>query len=200
MKIVNRYVYFLFLCLLTGCVIETPVALTATPNFQPTETLQQATPGLMTIATLKPALTPTSTGCAETTGMVERFALPSVEIDRPLPMLIYTPPCYDPGRASGYPVLYLLHGQSFNELQWQRLGVPETADRLISAHEVHPFLVVMPQEYDYLKEIGESNYGKALVAEVLPWVEAHYNVCKERNCRAIGGLSRGASWAALAGF
>ncbi len=113
---------------------------------------------------------------------------------------VYTPPCYDPAADPGYPVLYLLHGQSFNDDQWQRLGVPETADRLIAAGEVKPFLVVMPQEYYYLQDMSQSAYGSALIDEVLPWVEENFAVCRDTACRAIGGLSRGASWASWLGF
>ena len=35
---------------------------------------------------------------------------------------------------------------------------------------------------------------------LLPWIDATYNTCTDRTCRAIGGLSRGGAWALHLGF
>ena len=35
---------------------------------------------------------------------------------------------------------------------------------------------------------------------LVPYVDTHYNTCAERDCRAIGGLSRGAQWALRIGL
>lgn len=191
----------LILFLLAGCAPGQPAqSAPRVPEqtFTPTATQPEATH--TPTETAQPMLTPTPAGCQESGGRVERFTLDSAAVGRPLGVRVYTPPCYDAAQLPGYPVLYLLHGQSFSDDQWDRLGVPATADRLIAAGEAPPFLVVMPQEYYYLKDLGESTYGKALIEEVLPWVEANYAACRERACRAIGGLSRGASWAAWLGF
>lgn len=189
----------LFLLLLAGCAAAAPGAATAaiTPQPSPTPLVPAtATPTLV----VEPALTPTLPGCAETSGQVQRFELDSQEIGKALAVRVYTPPCYDPTADPGYPVLYLLHGQSSNDDQWERLGVPQTADRLISAGELAPFIVVMSQEYYYLQDMTTSAYPRALVKEVLPWVEANFAACAESACRAIGGLSRGATWAAWVGY
>lgn len=195
-KILVTFLWILIL-LLSGCATAAP-ATTAAPAAlpsQPGPTLQpSSTP------TVPPQPTPTPAGCTETHGQVQRFELPPAATGRPLAVRVYTPPCYDPAAGPGYPALYLLHGQSFTDDQWERLGVPETADRLIAAGEVAPFLVIMPQEVDYLQDMRDSAYGRALTGELLPWVEERYAVCRETACRAIGGLSRGASWAAWLGF
>ncbi|GAP12362.1 enterochelin esterase [Longilinea arvoryzae] len=191
----TRLSLLLLILLLAGCASAAPTAASspsATP-LQPISTLQPS-------PTPQPSLTPTPAGCTETRGQVKSFAVFSTEIGKPMTVRVYTPPCYDPSADPGYPVLYLLHGQSFNDDQWQRLGVPETADRLIAAGEVRPFLVVMPQEYYYLADISQSAFGRAVVNELLPWVEENYAVCRETACRAIGGLSRGASWAVRLGY
>ena len=62
----------------------------------------------------------------------------------PLSYRIYLPPCYDEMEDARYPVLYLIHGQNFNDDQWDRLGVDESADALIAAEEMSPLLIVMP--------------------------------------------------------
>jgi enterochelin esterase-like enzyme len=99
-----------------------------------------------------------------------------------------------------YPVLYMLHGQSFNNDQWDRLGMDEAADRLISSGEIAPFIIVFPQECAYLEDTHTSNYGDAVLTELLPWVESHFPVQADPAHRAIGGLSRGAGWALRLGL
>jgi hypothetical protein len=54
----------------------------------------------------------------------------------PLDFRIYLPACYAEQSERVYPVLYLIHGQSYNDDQWERLGVDETADRLLKAKEL----------------------------------------------------------------
>jgi enterochelin esterase-like enzyme len=204
MRFTQTLANILFVLLVAGCAAVTPAASTPLP-LQPSQTVQasetpQPTPSATLTPFPAPTLTPTPAGCSEIRGQVQRFELPSAEIGKELGVRIYTPPCYNPAAEPGYPVLYLLHGQSFNDDQWERLGVPDTADRLIAAGEVKPFLVVMPQEVYYLQDVPQSAFGRALVNEVLPWVQANYAVCRETAYRAIGGLSRGASWAARVGF
>ena len=36
--------------------------------------------------------------------------------------------------------------------------------------------------------------------EIIPFVEDSFNVCAQRACRALGGISRGASWSVRLGF
>ncbi len=120
-------------------------------------------------------------------------------LPEPLSYRVYLPPCYDETEGRNYPVLYLVHGQSYTDSQWDDLGVPETADRLISTSEVAPFIVVMPRDRIW-KEPTQDNFGQAVVQELVPWVDEHYRTIPDRSQRAIGGLSRGAAWAAELGF
>lgn len=171
---------------------------TTLPKVEPSPT---ATPFIPTITpTPQPTATPTpEPGCMDTTGYLEDFSNESKAIGKPLQFIVYTPPCYDPQAESPYPVLYMLHGQSFNQDQWVNLGMPYTADRLITAGELPPFLIVMPYEEYNLENPFETGYKKALIDELIPWVDAHYNTCTQRECRMVGGLSRGGSWALYLG-
>jgi enterochelin esterase-like enzyme len=110
---------------------------------------------------------------------------------------VFLPPCYDPLHPGGYPVLYLLHGQGMDESGWNTMGASHTAARLIASGELNPFLMVMPREDYYLQDMTQSGFGRALLEDLLPWVETQYAVCSERSCRAIGGMSRGATWAMM---
>ena len=112
----------------------------------------------------------------------------------PMDFRVYLPPCYDDQPERLYPVLYLIHGQSFNDDQWDRLGVDETLDTLIAAGELPPFLVVMPRDTLW-KEPGDDPFGQIVIEELLPWIDHQYRTLPDRAYRAVGGLSRGAAWA-----
>ncbi len=173
--------------ILTGCVGGS-VASTATAQpsatVAPTESLPTATPA----------------GCLETQGHFEYQEIQTTLMTYPLSFRVYLPVCYDPNGDYEYPVLYFLHGQSFNDDQWDRLGADETLDRLILAGEVAPFIIVMPKESDYMSNQWDSKYGPAIAEELTVWIDEQYHTCAERDCRAIGGLSRGAAWAMRTGL
>ena len=94
---------------------------------------------------------------------------------------------------------YLINGQGFTDDQWDRLGADETATRLILSGETQPFLIVMPNDRKWVRR-SKSDFEKEFMEEVLPWVDSHYRTLPDRNFRAIGGLSRGASWAIRIGL
>lgn len=112
---------------------------------------------------------------------------------------VYLPPCYGQ-RASRYPVVYLLHGQTFSDDQWDRLGAGEAADTLILSGLVSPFIIVMPREANSFDDIFLSPFSADLIDGLIPWIDANYTTCAERACRAIGGLSRGGAWALRLGL
>ncbi len=178
----------LVLVFLRGCTIW-PHAQTGTPA---------------PIFTVIPTLTilPSSTvlGCQETHGHFEFHSFQTQHMTHPLEFRVFLPPCYGIDESKKYPVLYLLHGQSYNDDQWDRLGADEALDALIASGEVVPFIIVMPRESNYMINQWQSRYAPALAEELIPWMEAHYSVCSQRACRAIGGLSRGAAWAMRIGL
>jgi enterochelin esterase-like enzyme len=112
----------------------------------------------------------------------------------PLEYRLYLPPCYDEQPDRRYPVLYLNHGQSSTDDQWDRLGADETADRLIAQGEIPPFIIVMP--YDrYGGQPADSGFGQAVAEVLVSYVDRTYRTLPDRDHRAVGGLSRGAGWA-----
>jgi enterochelin esterase-like enzyme len=168
----------------------TPVpAATATPTVTPLP------------ATTTPLPTPTQTAsqCLEQGGKIEISQLEVEDIPKPLDYRIYLPPCYTEAVDQRYPVLYLVHGQSFTDDQWDRLGVDEVLDRWIAAGEIAPFLVVMPRDTRW-GSAEQDPFDEALLQGLLPYVDSHYRTLPDREHRAIGGLSRGAGWAANLGL
>lgn len=121
-------------------------------------------------------------------------------ISKPLTVSVYLPPCFAADPENEYPVLYLLHGQASDDTLWQRLGLQSAADQLITSGEIPPLLIIMPREEYYLKSVLDSVFGQAIMEDLLPWVEANYPACRRRDCRVIGGISRGATWAVQLGI
>jgi enterochelin esterase-like enzyme len=132
-------------------------------------------------------------------GQVEVFEFTTTLLPEPLIYRIYLPPCYEQETERSYPVLYLIHGQTYTDTQWDRLGVPEVADKLIASGETAPFIVVMPRDRIWL-EPTEDNFGKAVEQSLIPWINEHYRTIPDRAHRAIGGLSRGGAWAVHIGL
>jgi enterochelin esterase-like enzyme len=167
----------------------------------PTDT--QTPPSTTTpTATMSPSPSPTmqSTQCTRVTGSIEYREIILSGINQPLAFRVYLPPCYDVDTDLTYPVLYLLHGQSQTDEQWDRLGADEIADRLIAYGDAPHFMIVMPWETNNLVDPALSSFGEELVNDLIPWIDEEYRTCNTRECRAIGGISRGAGWAMRLGL
>ncbi len=107
-------------------------------------------------------------------------------------LAIYTPPGYDPNRSMPYPTLYLSHGAGGNEVDWSTQGVAgNIVDNLIAAGRVQPMVVVMTN-FNGISG-GNLGYAQDVVQNVIPYVEANYNVSTKAGDRAFGGLSAGGS-------
>jgi enterochelin esterase-like enzyme len=129
---------------------------------------------------------------------------------------VYTPPGYAPATNKTYPVLYLLHGYSDDAGGWITVGHANVIlDNLIAQGKAKPMIVVMPLGYGTMEMIrlgwgswshtdvrdrNFSNFRQALLTEVMPRVESEYRVTKQRNSRAIAGLSMGGSESLLTGL
>jgi enterochelin esterase family protein len=129
---------------------------------------------------------------------------------------VYTPPNYDSRAKQDYPVLYLLHGYSDDASGWTAVGRANVIlDNLIVQGKAKPMIVVMPLGYGDFevvrrgwgswsdKELARRNLSKftdVLLAEVAPQIEADYRVKKDRESRAIAGLSMGGTESLLTGL
>lgn len=125
---------------------------------------------------------------------------------------VYTPPNYDSAAKKSYPVLYLLHGYSFDARSWSAAGRANVIlDNLIAQGKARPMIVVMPLGYGPMKFLGawdnkelrDANFQKfseTLLTEVMPRVEREYRTIKDRNARAIAGFSLGGSESLLTGL
>ncbi|HLK67943.1 MAG TPA: alpha/beta hydrolase-fold protein [Bryobacteraceae bacterium] len=119
---------------------------------------------------------------------------------------VYTPANYDPKRKEPYPVLYLLHGLGDESSSWTGVGAANVIlDNLIAEGKAKPMIMVNPLGYGTAGGgAGPTDmlefFAKALVDEVMPQVEKAYHVSKDRNQRAIAGLSMGGAEATFTGL
>jgi enterochelin esterase family protein len=129
---------------------------------------------------------------------------------------VYTPPDYETHKKEKYPVLYLLHGFSDDASGWTAVGRANVIlDNLIAEGKVKPMIVVMPLgygDYDVIrkgwgswqdKDLAHRNLSKftdVLLSEVMPQAEELYRIKKDRESRAIAGLSMGGAESLLTGL
>jgi enterochelin esterase-like enzyme len=113
---------------------------------------------------------------------------------------VYTPPGYDARRSRPYPVLYLLHGLGDDAERWMQGGgmAHNIVDNAIAAGTTVPMVMVTTLGYGTSMGApggrgGENvtGYSKILMDEVMPLIDRSYNVSRNREERAIAGLSMG---------
>jgi enterochelin esterase-like enzyme len=109
-------------------------------------------------------------------------------------IMVYLPPCYDQFPEMDFPTLYLIHGQGYDQLQWADLGVTNLEDQWVREGTAPPVMMVMPYVTEW-DGPSEWPFGQAVVEELIPYIEEHYQARSGREWRAVGGISRGASWA-----
>ena len=124
-------------------------------------------------------------------GAVTRHYVPSSVTGKHEICLVYTPPKYDPQKK--YPVLYLQHGYGENETGWVYQGhVGRIADRLLADGKMEEMIIVMGNGMAKAGDPGDrSLFPKILVKDLVPFIEAHYNVLTDKWHRAMAGLSMG---------
>lgn len=129
------------------------------------------------------------------TGTVQTITYPS-QAGEQRGMSVYLPYGYDPHRGEPYKVLYINMGNSGdqfgNELRWMNEGaLPNIVDNLVAEGSTEPFIAVSMNYQDWQHDF--SRIEPDVLNNVIPFVEANYNVSQERSGRAYAGLSMGAA-------
>ncbi len=147
------------------------------------------------------------------TGSVQVLQLETKLLPGPRTLRVYLPPGYEREPRRRYPVLYLHDGQNvFSGLtsflpngEWK---ADEAAQALIEAGLIEPLLIVAIDNAgarradEYLptratvdgREMGgeADRYGKMLVEEIKPHIDASYRTKRDARNTAVGGSSLGA--------
>jgi enterochelin esterase-like enzyme len=114
---------------------------------------------------------------------------------------VYLPPGYS---EAGPPSVALWDLAAFTNagpghLNWRNHGdnLPSRLDRLIGTGAMPPAVAVIPDCYtslggnQYVNSPGVGRYADYLVQELVPFVEAHFNLLRSRDGRALFGKSSG---------
>lgn len=179
-------IFLPLLLLISACSPSPEITLTPTFTLPPPTATSTFTP-----SPIPPTFTPTPLGCLTQPGEIKSDVVATT--NPPQEFLIYLPPCYNELSENKYPVLYLLHGQTYNQDQWVRLGAPQIADRLIHSGESIPFIIIFPDDRFWNLPAG-AGFGDRLINHLIPYVDANYRTLTETQYRSLGGLSRGGGW------
>jgi len=94
-----------------------------------------------------------------------------------------------------YPVVYLLHGYTDNDMAWIQFGEADMyADKAIDSQTIPPMILVMPDAglTWYINNYDNSvRYEDFFFDEFIPYVESRYRIRREKMYRGIAGLSMG---------
>lgn len=135
-------------------------------------------------------------------GKIETVTYNSKTVGTKRKALVYTPPGFS--KSKKYPVLYLLHGIGGDELEWFNNGKPQIIlDNLYAEGKLTPMIVVLPNGRAIKDDRATGNimapdkvegfaiFEKDLLNDLVPFIEKTYPVIKNRESRAIAGLSMG---------
>lgn len=135
-------------------------------------------------------------------GKIDTVNYPSITIGTTRKALVYTPPGYT--KKKKYPVLYLLHGIGGDENEWLNGGKPQVIfDNLYAEGKIEPMVVVMPNGRAMKDDRATGNimapdkvqafatFEKDLLNDLIPYIEKKFPVLRDREHRAIAGLSMG---------
>jgi enterochelin esterase-like enzyme len=136
------------------------------------------------------------------TGRIDTIVYASSTVGTNRRAIIYTPPGFN--KKKKYPVFYLLHGIGGDEKEWLKGGNPHLIlDNLYAEGKIEPMIVVMPNGRAMKDDRATGNimapekveafsvFEKDLLNDLIPFIEKKYPVLKDREHRAIAGLSMG---------
>ena len=111
-------------------------------------------------------------------------------------MMVYTPANYDPKKK--YPVLYLMGGSGDLTETWVMHGRANfILDNIIAEGKAREMIVCFPNDQMVTRshpkhtELAFPLVERELIECVIPYVESHYSVIKDKHARALSGLSMG---------
>ena len=135
-------------------------------------------------------------------GKIDTIAYVSKTVGTTRKALVYMTPGFSKNKK--YPVLYLLHGIGGDEKEWLNGGTPQIIlDNLFSEGKINPMIVVMPNGRAMKEDRATgnimapdkvqafANFERDLLDDLIPFIEKKYPVLKDRENRAIAGLSMG---------
>lgn len=132
-------------------------------------------------------------------GTVDYVNYPSKTLGMYGNAIVYTPPFYEKNPDREYPVMYLISGTTDTEEVYFKVGrMNLILDNLIAEGAAREMIIVLPYGNPYLLLNSDLSglmmgdlFGKDLVEDLMPFIEANYRTINDRRSRGIGGFSRG---------
>lgn len=122
-------------------------------------------------------------------GQADTLKVYSQSMKKSIPVVVIIPDTYTAEKT--YPVVYLLHGYGGNFTQWVN-----HAPQIIEEADRYDIMIVCPDGgYSswYLDSPSDttSKYETFVSRELVAYIDAHYSTRRQREFRAISGLSMG---------
>ncbi len=131
-------------------------------------------------------------------GNVQQILFPSPSTKTSRRAFVYTPPGYGSDKSKRYPVLYLQHGWGEDETAWSNQGRANLImDNLIAEGKIKPFIIVMTYgmtneiKWGGIRSFDITPFQTVLCDELIPYVDANFNIIADQPHRAMAGLSMG---------
>jgi S-formylglutathione hydrolase FrmB len=126
--------------------------------------------------------------------VLESLTLNSAILGKAVRYTIYLPADYESSERY-YPVVYLLHGYTDNDMGWLQFGeINRYADKAIAEGAIPPMIIVMPNADSsfYINSFdGKQQYEDFFITEFIPGIEKKYRIRSAKQFRGVAGLSMG---------
>ncbi len=121
-------------------------------------------------------------------------------------LCVYTPAGYEKHLLKKYPVIYIGHGTGENQRSWMEQGKAGIIlDNLIAEGKAEPMIAVTMSSHlydspaEYSTE-GMKEYEEELLHSIIPFIDRTFRTRKNRENRALCGLSQGSGEAFYIGL
>jgi len=126
--------------------------------------------------------------------VIEGLTVDSKLLNKEVRYSVYLPFDYETSQRY-YPVVYLLHGYTDNDMGWIQFGEAHLkTDQAIAQGKIPPMILVMPDAGVswYINNYDHSlPYEDFFFEEFMPHVESKYRIRRKKRYRGVAGLSMG---------
>ena len=130
-------------------------------------------------------------------GRLESYVLYDSSYQRPRRLWVYTPPAYDPRRATPYPLIVAFDGAEY----YDTMPLPMILDTLLAAGKAPPFVAVLIDDGSGAVRIADlgnaARMTEFLGRQLVPWVRRSWHVTADPHQVIVTGASAGGLSAAF---